>query len=77
MHLSPLGLGAVFCGWGVLVALYAVFVAPRVKSRIGTSRSLYVYRTGGRAGCLSDLRLRALHRWRSGSLRRGKARRAL
>jgi MFS transporter, ACDE family, multidrug resistance protein len=42
MHLSPLRLGAVFCGWGVLVALFAVFAAPRLKARFGTPRSLYV-----------------------------------
>jgi MFS transporter, ACDE family, multidrug resistance protein len=41
MHLSPLRLGAVFCGWGVLVALFAVFAAPWLKSRFGTARSLY------------------------------------
>jgi MFS family permease len=42
MHLSPLRLGAVFCGWGVLVALFAVFAAPWLKARFGTARSLYV-----------------------------------
>jgi MFS transporter, ACDE family, multidrug resistance protein len=42
MHLSPLRLGAVFCGWGSLVAVFAVFVAPRLKERFGTPRSLYV-----------------------------------
>jgi ACDE family multidrug resistance protein len=41
MHLSPLRLGAVFCGWGVLVALFAVFGAPWFKDRLGTARSLY------------------------------------
>jgi MFS transporter, ACDE family, multidrug resistance protein len=41
MHLSPLRLGAVFCGWGVLVALFAVFAAPWLKQRFGTPRSLY------------------------------------
>jgi predicted MFS family arabinose efflux permease len=41
MHLSPLRLGAVFCGWGVLVALSAVFAAPWLKARFGTARSLY------------------------------------
>jgi MFS family permease len=41
MHLSPLRLGAVFCGWGVLVALFAVFTAPWLKARLGTARSLY------------------------------------
>src|SRR5882757_5475251 len=28
MHLSPIELGAVFCAWGVLVAVFAVFGAP-------------------------------------------------
>jgi MFS transporter, ACDE family, multidrug resistance protein len=42
MHLSPLRLGAVFCGWGVLVALFAVFGAPRLKGRFGTPHTLYV-----------------------------------
>jgi MFS family permease len=42
MHLSPLRLGAVFCGWGVLVALFAVFGAPRLKARFGTPGTLYV-----------------------------------
>jgi predicted MFS family arabinose efflux permease len=41
MHLSPLRLGAVFCGWGVLVALFAVFGAPWLKARFGTPRTLY------------------------------------
>jgi MFS transporter, ACDE family, multidrug resistance protein len=41
MHLSPLRLGAVFCAWGVLVALFAVFAAPWLKARFGTPRSLY------------------------------------
>jgi ACDE family multidrug resistance protein len=42
MHLSPIELGLVFFGWGVLVAIFAVFGAPWVKGRFGTSRSLYV-----------------------------------
>ncbi|HWG23606.1 MFS transporter [Actinospica sp.] len=41
MHLSPLRLGGVFCGWGVLVAIFAVFGAPWLKSRFGTARTLY------------------------------------
>jgi MFS transporter, ACDE family, multidrug resistance protein len=41
MHLTPLRLGAVFCGWGVLVALFAVFAAPWLRGRFGTPRSLY------------------------------------
>ncbi len=42
MHLSPLRLGAVFCGWGVLVAIFAVWGAPILKGRFGTPRTLYV-----------------------------------
>jgi predicted MFS family arabinose efflux permease len=41
MHLSPLKLGGVFCAWGVLVALFAVFGAPTFKTRFGTPRTLY------------------------------------
>jgi ACDE family multidrug resistance protein len=41
MHLSALRLGGVFCAWGVLVALFAVFGAPALKSRFGTPRTLY------------------------------------
>jgi MFS transporter, ACDE family, multidrug resistance protein len=41
MHLSPLKLGAVFCAWGVLVALFAVFGAPALKARFGTPWTLY------------------------------------
>ena len=43
----PMGLGAhelgyVFTGWGVLVAIFAVFGAPRLQARFGIARSLYV-----------------------------------
>jgi predicted MFS family arabinose efflux permease len=62
MHLSPLKLGAVFCAWGVLVALFAVFGAPALKARLGTPRTLY--------GSLSLMALVSLaigiwpeHRW--------------
>jgi MFS family permease len=41
MDLSPLRLGGVFCAWGVLVALFAVFGAPMLKSRFGTAPTLY------------------------------------
>jgi MFS family permease len=41
MNLSPLKLGGVFCAWGVLVALFAVFGAPALKARFGTPRTLY------------------------------------
>jgi MFS family permease len=39
---QPLLLGAVFCGWGVLVAIFSVLVAPRVQRRFGTAPTLYV-----------------------------------
>jgi MFS transporter, ACDE family, multidrug resistance protein len=41
MNLSPLRLGAVFCGWGVLVAIFAIFGAPWFKARFGTPKTLY------------------------------------
>src|SRR3954454_4925600 len=40
-HLGPLGLGGVFTAWGVLVAIFAVFVAPALERRFGTVRVLY------------------------------------
>jgi len=40
MHLSALKLGAVFCAWGVLVAIFAVFGAPSLRTRYGTARTL-------------------------------------
>jgi ACDE family multidrug resistance protein len=41
MHLSAIRLGLVFFGWGVLVAVFAVFGAPWLKKHLGTPRSLY------------------------------------
>jgi MFS transporter, ACDE family, multidrug resistance protein len=41
MDLSPLKLGGVFCAWGVLVALFAIFGAPAFRTRFGTPRTLY------------------------------------
>ncbi|MGH8960727.1 MAG: MFS transporter [Jatrophihabitantaceae bacterium] len=38
---SPIKLGLVFCAWGVLVAIFAVFGAPWLKARLGTARTLY------------------------------------
>jgi MFS family permease len=32
----------VFTGWGVMVAIFAVFIAPRAQARFGTARALYV-----------------------------------
>jgi MFS transporter, ACDE family, multidrug resistance protein len=39
---SPIKLGLVFCGWGVLVALFAVFGAPWLRGHFGTAPTLYV-----------------------------------
>ncbi|SHH00610.1 Predicted arabinose efflux permease, MFS family [Jatrophihabitans endophyticus] len=39
--LSPQQLGLVFCGWGILVAAFAVWGAPWLKARFGTARTLY------------------------------------
>ncbi|PRZ41712.1 putative MFS family arabinose efflux permease [Antricoccus suffuscus] len=42
MHASsPQMLGLVFCGWGILVAIFAVFGAPWLKARFGTAGTLY------------------------------------
>jgi ACDE family multidrug resistance protein len=38
---SPQKLGLVFCGWGVLVAAFAVWGAPWLKARFGTGPTLY------------------------------------
>ena len=42
MHLDAHQLGIAFTGWGVLVAIFAVFVAPRLQARFGIAPSLYV-----------------------------------
>jgi MFS transporter, ACDE family, multidrug resistance protein len=42
MDLSPINLGLVFFGWGVLVAVFAVFGAPRLQARFGIARTMYV-----------------------------------
>ncbi len=42
MHLSIRQLGYVFTGWGALVAVFAVLVAPRLQGRFGTPATLYV-----------------------------------
>jgi MFS transporter, ACDE family, multidrug resistance protein len=41
MNLSPIKLGLVFTGWGVLVAIFAVFGAPRLQARFGIARTMY------------------------------------
>src|SRR6516225_6438591 len=41
MQLSPIKLGLVFTGWGLLVAAFAVFGAPRLQARFGIARTMY------------------------------------
>jgi ACDE family multidrug resistance protein len=40
--LNAHGLGYVFFGWGLLLAISSVFLAPVLQRRFGTVRSLYV-----------------------------------
>ncbi|HLN71554.1 MAG TPA: MFS transporter [Streptosporangiaceae bacterium] len=42
MGLSPLRLGLVFTGWGILVAIFAVFGAPRLQASLGIARTMYL-----------------------------------
>ncbi|HEV2259985.1 MAG TPA: MFS transporter [Streptosporangiaceae bacterium] len=42
MALSPIRLGLVFTGWGILVALFAVFGAPRLQASLGIARTMYL-----------------------------------
>jgi len=42
MNLNTHQLGYVFTGWGVLVAIFAIFVAPRLERRLGVARTLYL-----------------------------------
>jgi MFS transporter, ACDE family, multidrug resistance protein len=41
MNLDAIRLGGVFFAWGILVAVFAVFGAPRLAARFGTARTLY------------------------------------
>jgi MFS transporter, ACDE family, multidrug resistance protein len=41
MDLSPIKLGLVFTGWGIFVAIFAVFGAPRLQARLGIARTMY------------------------------------
>jgi len=41
MELSAIKLGFVFFGWGILVAIFAVFGAPNLQRRFGTAPTLY------------------------------------
>jgi MFS family permease len=42
MALKPIQLGLVFFGWGILVALFAVFGAPRLQSALGIAKTMYI-----------------------------------
>ena len=42
MNLGTHQLGYVFTCWGVLVAVFAIFVAPRLERRLGVARALYL-----------------------------------
>jgi MFS family permease len=41
MRLDAIQLGFVFFGWGLLVAIFSIFGAPKLQSRFGTAPSLY------------------------------------
>ena len=42
LHMGAHALGAVFFGWGLMVAVFSVFVAPRVRDRLGVVPTLAV-----------------------------------
>jgi MFS transporter, ACDE family, multidrug resistance protein len=42
MQLSPIKLGLVFFGWGIFVAIFAVFGAPWLQARLGIARTMYL-----------------------------------
>ena len=39
MELDAIQLGLVFFGWGMMVAVFSVFGAPRLQARFGTART--------------------------------------
>ena len=41
MGLSPIRLGLVFTGWGILVAICAVFAAPWLQASLGIAKTMY------------------------------------
>jgi len=45
MRLDAHHLGLVYFGWGVLLAITSVFVAPRLSARVGTVRTMYAMLT--------------------------------
>jgi MFS family permease len=42
MNLSAIKLGMVFCGWGIMVAIFAVFGAPWLQARLGIAKTMYI-----------------------------------
>ena len=40
LHMNAYGIGMVFFGWGVAVAVFSVFVAPVLQRRFGVTRTL-------------------------------------
>jgi ACDE family multidrug resistance protein len=38
---SPIKLGLVFTGWGIMVAIFAVFGAPRLQATFGIAKTMY------------------------------------
>jgi MFS transporter, ACDE family, multidrug resistance protein len=46
MNLSAIKLGFVFFGWGVLVAIFAVFGAPRLQAAFGIAKTMYANLAG-------------------------------
>jgi MFS family permease len=42
MALRPIQLGLVFFGWGIFVALFAVFGAPWLQARLGIAKTMYI-----------------------------------
>ncbi|SEG90752.1 Predicted arabinose efflux permease, MFS family [Nonomuraea solani] len=42
LHMSPYGIGSVFFGWGVCVALASVFGAPPLRRRLGSVNVLHL-----------------------------------
>jgi MFS family permease len=39
--ITPQQLGLVFCGWGIFVAIFAIWGAPYLRQRFGTPKTLY------------------------------------
>ncbi len=42
LGLSPLSLGVIFLGWGAFLGFSSYFMAPKLKERFGTIKSLYL-----------------------------------